>query len=101
MSPETRPLFLRCTADGKRFLMTTNSEAGEGGKAGHVWTVPVPGWVYSQLIDWITAAGVETGKVFRRVSSAGRPWADGVTEKPVARDEGVRGKNWRRQTCTA
>jgi hypothetical protein len=24
------PSFLRCTADGKRFLMTTNSEAGEG-----------------------------------------------------------------------
>jgi hypothetical protein len=23
MNPETRPLFLRCTADGKRFLMTT------------------------------------------------------------------------------
>ena len=30
MNPETRPLFLRCTADGKRFLMTTNSEASEG-----------------------------------------------------------------------
>ena len=29
MNPETRPLFLRCTADGKRFLMTTNSEASE------------------------------------------------------------------------
>jgi integrase len=45
------------------------------GKAGHVRTVPVPDWVYSQLSEWITAAGVETGKVFRRVSSAGRPWA--------------------------
>jgi hypothetical protein len=33
MNPETRPLFLRCTADGKRFLMTTNSEAGEGESA--------------------------------------------------------------------
>ena len=30
MNPETRPLFLRCTADGKRFLMTTNSEPSEG-----------------------------------------------------------------------
>ena len=30
MNPETRPPFLRCTADGKRFLMTTNSEASEG-----------------------------------------------------------------------
>jgi hypothetical protein len=33
MNPETRPLFLRCTADGKRFLMTTNSEASEGESA--------------------------------------------------------------------
>jgi site-specific recombinase XerD len=29
------------------------------------------------------AAGIETGKVFRRVSSAGRPWGEGVTEKLV------------------
>ena len=33
MNPETRPFFLRCTADGKRFLMTTNSEASEGESA--------------------------------------------------------------------
>jgi site-specific recombinase XerD len=29
------------------------------------------------------AAGIETGKVFRRVSSIGRPWGDEVTEKLV------------------
>ena len=29
------------------------------------------------------AAGIDTGKLFRRVSSAGRPWGDGVTEKLV------------------
>jgi hypothetical protein len=33
MNPETHPLFLRGTADGMRFLMTTNSEAGEGESA--------------------------------------------------------------------
>jgi hypothetical protein len=33
MNPETRPLFLPCTADGKRCLMTTNSEASEGESA--------------------------------------------------------------------
>ena len=53
------------------------------GKAGHVRTVPVPDWVHSQLRAWIMAAGIETGKVFRRVSSAGRPWGEGVTEKLV------------------
>ena len=44
------------------------------GKAGHVRTVPVPDWVHGQLSEWTKAAGIETGKVFRRVSSAGRPW---------------------------
>jgi len=32
------------------------------GKAGHVRTVPVPDWVYSQLSEWMTAAGIETGR---------------------------------------
>jgi hypothetical protein len=27
------------------------------------------------------AAGIKTGKVFRRVSSAGKAWGEGVTEK--------------------
>jgi site-specific recombinase XerD len=51
------------------------------GKGGHVRTVPVPDWVYGELSTWIEAAGIRTGKVFRRVSSAGKPWGDGVTEK--------------------
>jgi integrase len=53
------------------------------GKGGHVRTIPVPDWVHDELSEWTRAAGVETGKVFRRVSSAGRPWGDGVTEKLV------------------
>ncbi|MCU1262075.1 MAG: phage integrase family protein [Bryobacterales bacterium] len=53
------------------------------GKAGHVRTVPVPDWVHSQLSAWIMAAGIESRKVFRRVSSAGRPWGEGVAEKLV------------------
>lgn len=51
------------------------------GKGGHVRTVPVPDWVYCELSAWMAAAGVKTGKVFRRVSSAGKAWAEGVTEK--------------------
>ncbi|MGO9256343.1 MAG: tyrosine-type recombinase/integrase [Bryobacteraceae bacterium] len=51
------------------------------GKGGHVRTVPVPGWVYGELSARIEAAEIKTGKVFRRVSSAGKPWGDGVTEK--------------------
>jgi integrase len=39
--------------------------------------------VYRLLIDWTTAAGVTTGSLFRRVSSAGGVWGDAVMEKPV------------------
>jgi len=51
------------------------------GKGGHVRTAPVPDWVYRELGAWIEAAGLRAGKVFRRVSSAGKAWGDGVTEK--------------------
>ena len=51
------------------------------GKGGHVRTVPVPDWVYRELRVWFEAAGIKTGKVFRRVSSAGKAWGNGVTEK--------------------
>lgn len=53
------------------------------GKAGHVRTIPVPDWVHGLLDDWTKAAGIDAGKLFRRVSSAGRPWGEAVTEKLV------------------
>ena len=53
------------------------------GKGGHIRTIPVPDWVYRLLNDWMLAAGIQGGRLFRRVSSAGRPWGDGVTEKLV------------------
>lgn len=53
------------------------------GKGGHVRTIPVPDWVRQELDSWLAAAGIETGKLFRRVSSAGRAWGAGVTEKVV------------------
>ena len=53
------------------------------GKAGHVRTIPVPDWVHDLLNEWIRAAGIESGKLFRRVSSAGRAWGEAVTEKLV------------------
>jgi hypothetical protein len=37
--------------------------------------------VYCELNTWIEAAAITTGRVFRRVSSAGKPWGEGVTEK--------------------
>src|SRR5215471_17131401 len=53
------------------------------GKAGHVRTIPVPDWVTGLLNDWTTAAGIKAGSLFRRVSSAGKVWAEAVTEKLV------------------
>ena len=46
-------------------------------------TVPVPDWVRGLLDDWMKGAGIVSGSVFRRVSSAGNVWGEKVTEKLV------------------
>src|SRR3990172_8838808 len=53
------------------------------GKAGHIQTVPVPNWVKQNIDNWVAAAGVEVGRLFRCVSKLGTVWGDGVTEKVV------------------
>src|SRR3984893_7284668 len=53
------------------------------GKGGHVRTVPVPDWVRSELEDWLPAAPIDRGKLFRRVNKVGRAWGDGMTVKAV------------------
>ena len=53
------------------------------GKAGHIRTVPVPDRVKRELDEWLAAAAVDRGKVFRRVNKVGRIWGDGMTEKSV------------------
>jgi len=53
------------------------------GKGGHVRTVPVPDWVRSELNNWLVAAGIDRGKVFRRVNKVGKAWGEGITEKAV------------------
>ena len=53
------------------------------GKGGHVRTVPLPDWVRSELEEWLAAAGIDRGKLFRRVNKVGRAWGDGMTgDKP-------------------
>ena len=47
------------------------------GKGGHVRTVPVPDWVRTELDDWLAAAAIDGGKLFRRVNKVGRTWGDG------------------------
>jgi site-specific recombinase XerD len=53
------------------------------GKAGHMRTVPVPDWVKSELDEWLAAAAILRGRLFRRVNKAGRAWGEGLTEKAV------------------
>ncbi len=44
------------------------------GKGGHIRTVPVPDWVKRILDDWLLAAGIVAGRVFRCVCRAGKTW---------------------------
>jgi site-specific recombinase XerD len=53
------------------------------GKGGHIRTVPVPDWVKQTLDEWLVAAGIVTGRVFRCVCRAGTTWGDGMTERVV------------------
>jgi len=53
------------------------------GKGGHLRTVPVPDWVKRAIDEWVTAAGIKGGKLFRCVCRAGNSWGDGMTEKVV------------------
>ena len=51
------------------------------GKAGHVRTVPVPGWVKQAIGKWKEASGVPEGTLFRSINKAGRVWGNGMTQK--------------------
>ncbi len=53
------------------------------GKGRHIRTVPVPIWVKETLDSWLTAAGIESGPLFRCVCRAGKPWGHGISEKTV------------------
>ena len=53
------------------------------GKAGHVRTVPVPEWVKQTIDDWLNAAKITSGRLFRCVCKHGTLWGSGMTEKVV------------------
>jgi integrase len=42
------------------------------GKGGHIRTVPVPDWVRAELEDWLAAAAIDRGRLFRRVNKVGK-----------------------------
>jgi hypothetical protein len=39
--------------------------------------------VKSELVEWLSAAAIDRGNVFRRVNKVGKTWGDGMTEKAV------------------
>jgi integrase len=53
------------------------------GKGGHIRTVPVPDWVRVELDDWLAAAAIDRGRLFRRVNKVERTWGDRMTVKAV------------------
>jgi site-specific recombinase XerD len=53
------------------------------GKGGHIRTVPVPDWVKQAIDEWLAAARVREGKIFRRVCRTGMVWGIEMTEKVV------------------
>jgi site-specific recombinase XerD len=53
------------------------------GKGGHIRTVPIPNWVKAALDQWIRAAGVEEGRIFRAVARAGKVWGKGISQNVV------------------
>ncbi len=53
------------------------------GKGGHIRTVPVPEWVRKEVNDWLVAAAIDRGKLFRRVNKVGKAWGEAITEKAV------------------
>jgi len=53
------------------------------GKGGHIRTVPVPDWVKRAVDEWLMAARVTEGKIFRRVCRTGMVWGNEMTEKVV------------------
>jgi site-specific recombinase XerD len=53
------------------------------GKAGHIRTIPMPEWVHTELTYWLHSAGIERGKIFRKISRVGRVLGEGISEKAI------------------
>jgi integrase len=53
------------------------------GKGKHIRTVPVPLWAKRAVDEWIAAAGINEGTIFRRVNRLGKIWGDRITPKAV------------------
>ena len=53
------------------------------GKGGHIRTVPIPQWVKAALDQWVVAARVTEGRIFRAIARAGKVWGKGISQNVV------------------
>ena len=53
------------------------------GKGRRIRTVAVPMWVKQAINAWMTAAGVEDGRLLRRVTKSGKPKGEGLSDWAV------------------
>jgi integrase len=53
------------------------------GKGEHIRTVPVPVWAKRAVDEWLDAAKISTGALFRRVGRLGKTGGAGLTPKAV------------------
>jgi site-specific recombinase XerD len=53
------------------------------GKGQRVRTVPVPAWVKMAMDEWVQAAAIEKGRIWRSINRGGRVWGGGLTEKVI------------------
>jgi integrase len=53
------------------------------GKGGHVRTVPMPAWVKDSTDQWLAAADLNHGRIFRAVSQHGTCWGREISENVV------------------
>ncbi|MGB8471925.1 MAG: tyrosine-type recombinase/integrase, partial [Candidatus Sulfotelmatobacter sp.] len=53
------------------------------GKGGHIRTVPIPAWAKTALDQWIRAARVTEGRIFRGVAKTGKVWGTGISQNVV------------------
>jgi len=53
------------------------------GKGGHIRTVPIPSWVKDALDQWMVAARITEGRIFRAVARTGKVWGKGISQNVV------------------
>jgi site-specific recombinase XerD len=53
------------------------------GKGGHIPTVPIPQWVKAALDQWMMAASITEGRIFRAVARTGKVWGKGISQNVV------------------